>query len=162
MERQKDNISAGLDALPEGGGVGPSELSLCGNGERCSRIGFPVRPSPSMLGTYLVHRLAEKTAKSGISMHLFSHQDVTTETLTSNVHRDVRFAAILHIPRSDCDRILAACRAKSGDWPETANVNAKAARAPRLTSRPVFGLLGIKYAYNGEELNVDSEAPQIL
>ncbi len=46
-------------------------------------------------------------------MHLFSHQDVTTETLTSNVHRDVRFAAILHIPKSDCDRILAACRARS-------------------------------------------------
>ena len=83
MERQKDNISAGLDALPGGGGVGPSELSLCGNGARCSRIGFPVRPSPSMLGHLSeVHRLAEKTAKSGISMHRFSHQDVTTETLT--------------------------------------------------------------------------------
>jgi len=28
-----------------------------------------------------VHRLAEKTAKAGISMHLFSHQGVIAETL---------------------------------------------------------------------------------
>ncbi len=34
-----------------------------------------------------VHRLAEKTAKTGISMYLFSHQDVTAGTLTAEARK---------------------------------------------------------------------------
>ena len=33
---------------------------------------------------------------------------------------------------------------------------------PTKTQRAIFDLLGIKYAYKGEELNSDPEAPQNL